>query len=71
MSDYLDFVKIQTSKQAEVLEILNQNDINSFKLFKLKSITQDHMRKWGLSDGVIAQLRDNVRKYEKKLQKEN
>ena len=71
MSDYLDFVKIRTSKQAEVLEILNQNDINSFKLFKSKSITQDHMSKWGLSDGVIAQLRDNVRKYEKKLQKEN
>jgi len=54
-----------------VLEILDKKNINSFKLFKSKSITQGHMSKWGMSDGVIAQLRDNVKNYKKKLQKEN
>ncbi|KNZ62135.1 hypothetical protein VP01_130g13 [Puccinia sorghi] len=31
--------------------------------------TQGHMSRWGLSDGVIAKLKDNVQKYEKKLKK--
>ncbi|KNZ57709.1 hypothetical protein VP01_2092g1, partial [Puccinia sorghi] len=31
------------------------------------NITQDHMSQWGLSDGIIAQLRDNVLKYKKSL----
>ncbi|KNZ57093.1 uncharacterized protein VP01_2242g1, partial [Puccinia sorghi] len=32
-------------------------------------INQGHVRKWGLSDRVISQLRDTIQNYEKKLRK--
>ena len=65
MADYLEFIKIWPEKQAAILEILDNNNINSYKLLQSKSISQAQMSQWGLSDGIIAQLRDNVRKYEK------
>ena len=69
MHDYLDFIKIRPSKKDTVFDILNKNDITSFNFFKAKSITHEHMSKWGLSDGIIAQLRENVTHYERHLQK--
>ena len=69
MGDYLDFIKIQPAKRQSILNTLEDNDIDSFKLFKSKNITCDHMSKWGLSDGIIAQLRDNVSRYECHLHK--
>ncbi|KNZ49234.1 uncharacterized protein VP01_5133g2 [Puccinia sorghi] len=65
--NYLKFIKIRPTKHEEVLEILEKNDITSFKLFKSKNITQDHMSRWVLSNGIIAQFRDNVLKYKKSL----
>ena len=66
---YLDFIHIKSSKKDDVFETLDWNDITSFKFFKSKSITHDHMSRWGLSDGIIAQLCDNVAKYERHLSK--
>ena len=43
MGDYLEFIKIRPDKCEAVLEILDQNDIGSYKLFQSKSITQSHM----------------------------
>ncbi|KNZ55220.1 hypothetical protein VP01_2736g3 [Puccinia sorghi] len=52
----------------EVLKILHQNNLTSFKHFKSNNITQDHMSRWGLSNvNIIAQLRDNVLKCKKIL----
>ena len=64
---YIDYIKIRPSKKEDVLGILEANNITSFKFFKSESITHAHMSKWGLSDGIIAQLRDNVSKYERHL----
>ena len=69
MHDYLDFIKIRPSKKDTVFDILDKNDITSFKFFKAKSITHENMSKWGLSDGIITQLRENVTHYERHLQK--
>ena len=69
MHNYLDFIKIQPSKKDSVFDILDENDITSFRFFKSKTITHEHMSKWGLSDGVITQLLDNVTKYERHLHK--
>ncbi|KNZ62077.1 uncharacterized protein VP01_1316g4 [Puccinia sorghi] len=56
MGNYLDFIKIRPDKQDTVLEILDQKDISSYRLFQSKSINQRKMSRWGLSDGIIAQL---------------
>ncbi|KNZ45760.1 uncharacterized protein VP01_7825g1 [Puccinia sorghi] len=55
------------SSDSEVGTTAMIDDIASFKLFKSKNITQDHMSRWGLSYGIIAQSRDNVLKYKKSL----
>ena len=52
-----------------VFNILDENDITSFRFFKSKTITHEHMSKWGLSNGVIAQLLDNVTNYKRHLHK--
>ncbi|KNZ48691.1 hypothetical protein VP01_5481g1 [Puccinia sorghi] len=54
MEEYLEFVKIHPEKQVAILEILDHNNIGSYKLFQSKSITQAQMSQWGLSDGIIA-----------------
>ena len=69
ISKYLDFINLRPSKKQSVLDILETNDIVSFKLFKSKTITHENMSKWGLSDGIIAQLKDNVSKYKRHLRK--
>ena len=71
IEEYIDFVKIWPSRRESVMEILESNDIISFKLFESKNITHENMSKWGLSDGIIAQLRDNVSKYKRHLKKNN
>ncbi|KNZ52733.1 hypothetical protein VP01_3467g2 [Puccinia sorghi] len=54
-----------STKQLAIIEILDHNYISSYKIFQSKSISQAQMSQWGLSDGIISKLRDNVRKYEK------
>ncbi|EFP78567.2 uncharacterized protein PGTG_04523 [Puccinia graminis f. sp. tritici CRL 75-36-700-3] len=64
MRKYVEFV-IKPEKRDAVLQILDQHDIVHPKLFKSKTITEEKMSKWGLSDGIVAQLRDNVSRFDK------
>ena len=70
MDNYLEFIKIQPEKQAAIHEILDENDISSYKLSKSNSISQSQMSQWELSDGIMSSLRDNVTKYEKHAKKD-
>ncbi|KAA1107675.1 hypothetical protein PGT21_021780 [Puccinia graminis f. sp. tritici] len=67
MAEYVDFVKVKPTKKEEVLRILNKKDVTSPKFFQLDSITREDMSHWGLNPGIIAQLRDNIKKFEKHL----
>ncbi|KNZ46073.1 uncharacterized protein VP01_757g3 [Puccinia sorghi] len=66
---YLYFFKVLHSRKEKVPDILDINDITTFTFFKSKSITHNHMSKWGLSDGMTAQLRENVPKYVQQINK--
>ncbi|OAV92214.1 hypothetical protein PTTG_27702 [Puccinia triticina 1-1 BBBD Race 1] len=65
--DYIEFLKILPTKRNEVIGILEKNDITHPKILNSKRISDKRMSKWGLSNGLIAQLRDNVTKFEKHL----
>ncbi|OAV86508.1 hypothetical protein, variant [Puccinia triticina 1-1 BBBD Race 1] len=65
--DYIEFIKIRPSKRDKVLAILNEKDITHPKFFKSKQITNKKMLQWGLSNGIIYQLKENVSKFEKHL----
>ncbi|KAA1103442.1 hypothetical protein PGT21_018205 [Puccinia graminis f. sp. tritici] len=67
MRKYVKFV-IKPEKRDAVLQILDQHNIVHPKLFKSKTITEEKMSKWGLSDGIVAQLRDNVSRFDKNPQ---
>ncbi|POW12514.1 hypothetical protein PSHT_08088 [Puccinia striiformis] len=55
---YIELV-IKPEKQEKVMKILVDHDIAHPNSFKSKTITEEKMLKWGLSDGIVAQLRDN------------
>ncbi|KNZ43739.1 uncharacterized protein VP01_9915g1, partial [Puccinia sorghi] len=42
------------SNKNDLMDILEKNDITSFKFFKSQNITHGHMSSWGLSDGIIS-----------------
>jgi hypothetical protein len=65
--EYVWFVKINSRKQEDVIKILGSNDVSHPKFFKSDNITQDDTLKWGLSPGIVAQLRDNATKFEHHL----
>jgi hypothetical protein len=67
MAEYVDFVKVKPTKKEEVLRILNEKDVTNPKFFQSDSITREDMSHWGLTPGIIAQLRDNTKKFEKRL----
>ncbi|POW22917.1 hypothetical protein PSHT_00728 [Puccinia striiformis] len=60
---YIELV-IKPEKQEKVMKILVDHDIAHPNSFKSKTITEEKMLKWGLSDGIVAQLRDNVSVFE-------
>ncbi|OAV88310.1 hypothetical protein PTTG_29073 [Puccinia triticina 1-1 BBBD Race 1] len=60
---YVEFVKINPSKKEAVLKALDDNDITHPRFFLSKNITHECMSRWGLSDGIIAQLKDNVNQF--------
>ena len=64
---YVEFVKIRSNKQAKVIKILDDNDVLNPKILQSKNITREQMSCWGLTNGIIAQLKDNVSKYERHL----
>ncbi|KAI7956030.1 hypothetical protein MJO29_007429 [Puccinia striiformis f. sp. tritici] len=60
---YVEFVNIDPAKREKVLKTLADNEIDHPRLFESKSITDECMRRWGLADGTIAHLKDNVNRY--------
>ncbi|POV94529.1 hypothetical protein PSHT_16151 [Puccinia striiformis] len=60
---YIELV-IKPEKQEMVLKILVEHDVAHPNSFKSKTITEEKMLKWGLTDGIVAQLRDNVSVFE-------
>ncbi|OAV97907.1 hypothetical protein PTTG_11180 [Puccinia triticina 1-1 BBBD Race 1] len=68
MSQYIDFIKIKPSKKADVLSILEEKDITHPKMFRSANITREDMVGWGLSPGIIAQLQDNTKKFDRRAQ---
>ncbi|PLW50715.1 hypothetical protein PCASD_00635 [Puccinia coronata f. sp. avenae] len=69
ISEYVKFVNIDEDKQASVMNILDHNKVNDYRMFKSKSITITKMKHWGLKGGTIAHLLDNVAKYKAYLAK--
>ena len=57
----------EPDKQAKVIKILDDNDVLNPKILQSKNITREQMSCWGLTNGIIAQLKDNVSKYERHL----
>ncbi|KNF04236.1 hypothetical protein PSTG_02585 [Puccinia striiformis f. sp. tritici PST-78] len=55
---------IKPRKQEKVLKILVDHSVAHPSSFKSKTITKEKLLKWGLSDGIVAQLRDNVSVFE-------
>jgi hypothetical protein len=62
---YLEFVKIPAIERRKIIRILTQHKASNPQFFQSKNITQDVMKGWVLADIHIAQLRDNVKKFEK------
>ncbi|POW22878.1 hypothetical protein PSHT_00852 [Puccinia striiformis] len=60
---YVEFVNIDPAKREKVLKTLADNEIDHPRLFESKSITDECMSRWGLADGTIAHLKDNVNRY--------
>ncbi|EFP77465.1 uncharacterized protein PGTG_03421 [Puccinia graminis f. sp. tritici CRL 75-36-700-3] len=62
---YLEFIKIPAIERSEIARILTEHKATNPRFFRSKNITRDVMKGWGLADIYIAQLRDNVKKFEK------
>jgi hypothetical protein len=67
LDKYLEFVKIPPGDRDGILHILTKNKATNPQLFRSKNITREVMKEWGLHDVFIAQLRDNVLKFEKQM----
>ncbi|POW07906.1 hypothetical protein PSTT_07981 [Puccinia striiformis] len=65
LGEYLQFVGIASHKREEVLNILLQNDINHYKMFKV--LTYKQLAALDLNLGVITKLCSNVTKYRSHL----
>ncbi|KAH9458366.1 hypothetical protein Pst134EB_010670 [Puccinia striiformis f. sp. tritici] len=52
---YIELV-IKPEKQEKVMKILVDHDIAHPNSFKSKTITEEKMLKWGLSDGIVAHI---------------
>ncbi|KAA1120890.1 hypothetical protein PGTUg99_009636 [Puccinia graminis f. sp. tritici] len=64
LDKYLEFIKIPPSDRDGISHILTENRATNPQLFRSKNITREVMKEWGLHDVFIAQLRDNVSKFE-------
>jgi hypothetical protein len=60
LKEYAEFVDVCPAIREQVFQILDQNEVTHPKFFLSKIITPTRMLEWGLKDGVIAQLKDNV-----------
>ncbi|EFP82638.1 uncharacterized protein PGTG_08834 [Puccinia graminis f. sp. tritici CRL 75-36-700-3] len=64
LNEYLEFIKIPPSNRDGISHILTENRATNPQLFRSENITREVMKEWGLHDVFIAQLRDNVSKFE-------
>ncbi|PLW18619.1 hypothetical protein PCANC_11682 [Puccinia coronata f. sp. avenae] len=67
LQDYLAFIAIAPHKREEILDILIDNDINQFQMFRTLGV--EDSRALGFNIGVISKLRNNVAKYKAHLAK--
>ncbi|KAA1095740.1 hypothetical protein PGTUg99_027657 [Puccinia graminis f. sp. tritici] len=63
---YLEYIGIGPLKREEVLNVLLDNNIDNYRMFK--SLTSDQLRDLGFSIGIITKLRSNVASYKAHLQ---
>jgi hypothetical protein len=67
LNDYLIFIAIAPHKRDEILDILIDNDIDQFQMFK--TLGFEDLRGLGLNIVIISNLRNNVAKYKAHLAK--
>ncbi|PLW37415.1 hypothetical protein PCASD_09916 [Puccinia coronata f. sp. avenae] len=67
LNDYLIFIAIAPHKRDEILDILIDNDIDQFRMFK--TLGFEDLRGLGLNIVIISNLRNNVAKYKAHLAK--
>jgi hypothetical protein len=67
LREYIKFVNVCPEIREQVFQILDKEEITHPKFFVSQTIPPDHMLAWGLKDGLIAQLRDNVFNFEQHL----
>jgi hypothetical protein len=67
LREYIEFVNVRPAIREQVFQILDKEEITHPNFFVSQSIPPDRMLAWGLKDGVIAQLRDNVFNFEQHL----
>jgi hypothetical protein len=67
LSEYIEFINVCSEIQEEVFQILCSKKVTHPRFFLSESINSNRMLEWGLKDGVIAQLRDNVFNFDQYL----
>ncbi|PLW57446.1 hypothetical protein PCANC_01786 [Puccinia coronata f. sp. avenae] len=67
LNDYLIFIAIAPHKPDKILDILIDNDIDQFQMFKTLGV--EDLRGLGLNIGIISNLHNNVAKYKAHLAK--
>ncbi|KNZ62152.1 hypothetical protein VP01_1307g1 [Puccinia sorghi] len=67
MHEYLAFILIAVHKRSKILQILFENNINQFQMFK--SLTVEDLKALGFNIAVISKLCNNVSKYKAHLVK--
>ncbi|POV94198.1 hypothetical protein PSHT_16363 [Puccinia striiformis] len=60
VADYIKFVKIPLDQQDNVIQILAERGVTHPKMLLSKTITPERMLGWGLIDGFVTQLCDNI-----------
>ncbi|KAA1096432.1 hypothetical protein PGT21_016689 [Puccinia graminis f. sp. tritici] len=67
MRQYVKFIGFRN--QENVIELLVNNDMTSYKIFKSRNLDRSLLLGLGLTVGVVTQLFDNVSRFERKLAK--
>ena len=65
MEQYVVFVKVELEQRQQVINILKRQNISHPRMLKSKTITPEKMSGWGLSDGHVTRLYNNVSKFDK------
>jgi hypothetical protein len=67
MRQYVEFIGFRN--QENVIELLVNNDMTSYKIFKSRNLDRSLLLGLGLTVGVVTQLFDNVSRFERQLAK--